>query len=76
MFLKLDKSKDGKLSFDEIKEGMENLEGIFKGTKAEYQELMRSLDKDGNGVIDYEEFITAAVNKATLLNKQNLLAAF
>ena len=36
MFFKLDTSKDGKLSLDEIKEGMDNLESIFKGTIGEY----------------------------------------
>ena len=34
------------------------------------------MDKDGNGVIDYTEFITAAIDKATILNKENLRAAF
>lgn len=37
---------------------------------------MISLDKDGNGVIDYTEFITGAIDKNTMLSKQNLLSAF
>jgi Ca2+-binding EF-hand superfamily protein len=37
---------------------------------------MEALDKDGNGVIDYQEFITAAIDKAALLNKKNLISAF
>jgi Ca2+-binding EF-hand superfamily protein len=37
---------------------------------------MRTMDKDGNGVIDYTEFITAAIDKAALLNKKNLISAF
>jgi len=37
---------------------------------------MQSLDLDGNGVVDFTEFITAAINKATLLKKDNLKAAF
>lgn len=37
---------------------------------------MQSLDKDGNGVIDYTEFITGAIDKVALLNKKNLEAAF
>lgn len=53
MFFKLDTSRDGRLSIDEIKSGMENIQGIFKGSKNEYQALMASMDKDGNGVIDY-----------------------
>ena len=37
---------------------------------------MNAMDKDGNGVIDYQEFITAAVDKVSLLNKKNLVSAF
>jgi len=37
---------------------------------------MKSLDKDGNGYIDYTEFITGAIDKATVLNIENLTAAF
>ncbi len=37
---------------------------------------MNSMDQDGNGVIDYTEFITAAIDKVALLNKKNLVSAF
>ena len=37
---------------------------------------MQSLDKDGNGFVDYTEFITAAIDKVAFLNKENLRAAF
>ena len=37
---------------------------------------MNSLDKNGDGVIDFTEFITAAIDKAVVLNKDNLKAAF
>jgi len=33
---------------------------------------MVDLDKDCNGVIDYSEFLTAAVNKRKLLQEENL----
>jgi len=55
---------------------MEQIFGEMKGNAKEYNELMASMDKDGNGFIDYTEFITAAINKATILNKDNLLTAF
>ena len=64
------------MSLDEIKVGMEQIFGEMKGNAKEYNELMASMDKDGNGFIDYTEFITAAINKATILNKDNLLTAF
>ena len=37
---------------------------------------MESMDLDGNGSIDYNEFITATINKSKVLSKQNLEAAF
>ena len=48
----------------------------MKLNTTDYQSLMASLDKDGNGVIDYQEFITAAIDKVALLNKKNLISAF
>lgn len=43
---------------------------------AHYEDLMMSIDKNGDGVIDFTEFITAAIDKAVILNKDNLVAAF
>lgn len=37
---------------------------------------MQACDKDQDGYVDYQEFITAASNKAALVNKENLLSAF
>ena len=34
------------------------------------------MDTNGDGKIDYQEFITAAVNRARLLNAQNMEIAF
>jgi calcium-dependent protein kinase len=48
----------------------------MKGSTKDYVELMRSLDKDGNGYVDYTEFITGAINRATILNMDNLTVAF
>lgn len=50
--------------------------GRVKASLKEFQEIMRDLDKDGNGVIDYSEFLAAAVNKAKLLSNENLRHAF
>jgi Ca2+-binding EF-hand superfamily protein len=37
---------------------------------------MQSIDLDGNGTIDYNEFLAATLNRSKLLSKQNLEAAF
>lgn len=42
----------------------------------DYVDLMVSLDKNGDGVVSYDEFITAAVDKVALLNQKNILSAF
>ena len=34
------------------------------------------MDLDGNGTIDYNEFITATINKTKVLSKQNLETTF
>ena len=42
--------------------------GSLKGGAKEYEALMKTLDKNGDGVIDYTEFITAAINREHVLN--------
>jgi calcium-dependent protein kinase len=76
IFISLDTSKDGQLSIEEIKNGMEKAFGKLKGTSKDFNELVKILDKDGNGLVDYTEFITAAIDKTAMLNKDNLKAAF
>jgi len=76
MFLRLDANNDGTLSIDEIRKGLDEVMGTVKGKSKEFKDIMLSMDKDGNGVIDYQEFITAAIDKATMLNKENLTQAF
>ena len=55
---------------------MQDMLGIFKGDIEQYQDLMDSVDRNGDGVIDFTEFITAAIDKAFILSKDNLAAAF
>jgi Ca2+-binding EF-hand superfamily protein len=50
--------------------------GRVKANLKEFQEIMRDLDKDGNGFIDYSEFLAAAVNKAKIISSENLRNAF
>jgi Ca2+-binding EF-hand superfamily protein len=41
-----------------------------------FDEILQSLDKNLNGVVDYTEFLTAASDKEQLLCEQNLKFAF
>ena len=44
--------------------------------RAHYEDVMREIDVNKDGVIDYTEFITAAIDRVAVLNKANLLSAF
>ena len=76
MFIKYDTSRDGFLSLDELREGMTEVLGTLKAQTADWSELIDQLDTNGDGKIDYGEFITAAVNRQKLLNEQNIKLAF
>jgi calcium-dependent protein kinase len=41
-----------------------------------FEEIMQSIDKNNNGVIDYTEFLTAAADKDILLSEKNLRMVF
>ena len=56
------------LSIEEIRDGLKRVMGQIKGNLKEFEDLLLALDKNLNGVIDYSEFLTAAVNKQRLLS--------
>jgi len=46
------------------------------GKKVNWNEILKTLDTDNDGKLDYNEFLQAATNKITLLNDENLKKAF
>ena len=76
MFELLDVSKDGFLTIDEIKKGIEVHHCAMYFEANDWDEVLHSMDADGNGKIDFTEFIAAAYNKQKLLNEENLHTAF
>lgn len=76
MFEMMDTSKDGYLSIDEIKAGVLGPMGSFYFKRTDWDEVLLSMDTDGDGRIDFTEFITAAYDKKKLLCKDNLKIAF
>ena len=50
--------------------------GHVKGNMDIYDEILKSLDKNFNGVVDYTEFLVAAADKEALLSEENLKLAF
>ena len=53
---------------------MEEVFGTLKMN--DYASLMSTMDADGNGKVDYDEFLTAAIDKHSILNNENLQKAF
>ena len=76
MFIKCDTSQDGFLSLTELRNGMNEILGSFKAQATDWAELSEQLDTNGDGQIDYGEFISAAANRARLINERSLAAAF
>lgn len=80
-FLTLDVNGDGTLSFAELKDGLGKLclfEIAQDHTEGDdcFVEIMKTCDLDGDDKIDYLEFIQAAVNHKSLMNKQNIHLVF
>ena len=75
IFLKFDSNGDGHLTKDELMHGlMEMMEK--EEAKKEVNRLMEIIDTDGNGFIEYEEFLRASMDKDKLLSKKNLQIVF
>lgn len=71
IFQELDKNGDGSISFDELQIGLgkrENGEELLR--------ILRAADTDGNGTINYTEFLAATMNATTFLKDQYLRTAF
>ena len=74
-FRELDSNNDGILSKDELLFGYKK---IMNDEEAEKQvsQIFANLDKNGNGSIDYNEFVMATINMKDLLSKERLKLAF
>ncbi|KAK3119676.1 hypothetical protein QOZ80_9AG0673660 [Eleusine coracana subsp. coracana] len=74
MFKNIDKDNSGTITLEELKNGLAK-----HGTKlsdGEIQQLMDAADADGNGLIDYDEFVTATVHMNKLDRDDHLYTAF
>ena len=63
MFIKLDVNHDGFLSLEELEAGMQDIAAIFHLDEPDVRDMLRSADTNGDGRIDYTEFIAAAFQK-------------
>ncbi|XXG81127.1 hypothetical protein AAC387_Pa09g1831 [Persea americana] len=74
MFTNMDTDKSGTITYEELKSGLARLGS--KLSEAEVKQLMDAADVDGNGTIDYIEFITATMHRHKLERDEHLYKAF
>lgn len=75
IFYTFDKNLDGRLSHNEIIEGFKSFFNIKQNEK-DLMKIIKKIDQDKSGYIEYEEFIRASINKKNLLSETNLTYAF
>ncbi|KAK1279814.1 Calcium-dependent protein kinase isoform 2 [Acorus gramineus] len=74
MFTNMDTDKSGTITYEELKAGLARLGS--KLSEVEVKQLMEAADVDGNGTIDYIEFITATMHRHKLERDEHLYKAF
>jgi len=73
-FMSLDENGDGLLTPAELKEGLAKA-GLSE-IPADIQEILKDVDSDGSGVIDYTEFLAATLEKKSYDKEEVLWSAF
>ncbi|KAL3850870.1 hypothetical protein ACJIZ3_012752 [Penstemon smallii] len=74
MFSNMDTDQSGTITYEELKSGLARLGS--KLSETEVKQLMEAADVDGNGTIDYIEFITATMHRHRLERDEHLFGAF
>ena len=75
VFKTIDKNGDGKLSIEELIEQYSHTMAIEEATK-EAERIMKEVDTDNNGFIDYSEFLKANLDIRKVMSNENLKSAF
>lgn len=74
MFEQLDLNGDGMLQRDELVIGFRNIYGEV--VEEEIDQIMALADLNGNGELDYSEWLVATAKRSDILNKDKLMQAF
>ncbi|KAI9114725.1 hypothetical protein K1719_014423 [Acacia pycnantha] len=74
MFKGMDTDNSGTITIEELKQGLAK-QGI-KLSEQEVKQLLDAADADGNGTIDYDEFITATLHLNRINKEEHLYTAF
>ncbi|GLJ22012.1 hypothetical protein SUGI_0412350 [Cryptomeria japonica] len=74
MFEMMDTDKNGTISLDELRAGLNKLGSHV--AEADIQMLMEAADVDGNGVLDYGEFVAVSIHLQRVGGDDHLQKAF
>lgn len=76
VFTGIDKNGDGTLTVEEMVEGLEKSGITTEQLGFDLAEVLKSIDSNNSGVIDYTEFIAATLEKKKYLREDRLWSAF
>ncbi|WOK99363.1 calcium-dependent protein kinase 1-like [Canna indica] len=77
IFKSMDIDNSGTITFEELRAGLPKLGNLgIKISESEIKQLMEAADVDGNGSIDYIEFITATMHMNIMEREDHLYKAF
>ena len=74
-FKALDKNGSGTISPAELMNGLKEIKGIDYNEK-EIMDMISKIDADGNGEINYSEWMMASMNKQQMLSNERIEQAF
>ncbi|XP_022727668.1 calcium-dependent protein kinase 10-like [Durio zibethinus] len=74
MFTLMDTDNDGKVSYEELKAGLRKVGSQL--AEPEIKMLMEVADVDGNGVLDYGEFVAVTIHLQKMENDEHFRRAF
>ncbi|EXC34219.1 Calcium-dependent protein kinase 30 [Morus notabilis] len=74
MFTLMDTDRDGKVTYEELRAGLRKVGSQL--AEAEIKMLMEVADVDGNGVLDYGEFVAVTIHLQRMENDEHFRRAF
>lgn len=74
IFYKIDRNSDGKITKEDLTKAYEKAGDKIK--KGELDEIIKMIDFDRNGLIEYDEFIRVCIPEDRLFTEDNLKDAF
>lgn len=71
-FVRLDSNGDGTITLAELEQGLRSIENL----NGDIESILKGMDVDKSGSIDYSEFLAATIDRSIYLQEERLRAAF